>query len=181
GCDLRMAHQPLEGGQGHSGPHHIGSKCVATSGRISVMDLTAPPMVPEQRTKPSRTHRLAVLLAFQANEKGGCLGERTFQVQIAPENLQDFRISGGSGTKRFLFPLPWTRIWPSASCKSSSCRARTSQERKPSRSISPTSARSRKVRKLCQNLATSSAESGTMIRRSCLRQRPRATALRGRP
>ena len=55
------------------------------------MDLTAHPMVPEQRTKPGRTHRLAALLAFQANEKGGCIGERTFQVQIAPENLQDFQ------------------------------------------------------------------------------------------
>ncbi len=33
------------------------------------MDLTAHPMVPEQRTKPGRTHRLAALLAFQANEK----------------------------------------------------------------------------------------------------------------
>ena len=55
------------------------------------MYLAAHPMVPEQRTKPGRTHRLATLLAFQANEKGGCIGERTFQVHITPENLQDFR------------------------------------------------------------------------------------------
>lgn len=94
-----MAHQPLQGGQGHSGPHHIRPQCVPTPVGISVMDLTAHPMVPEQRTKPGRTHRLAALLAFQANEKGGCIGEWTFQVQIASEHLQDFP---GQRDKAFL-------------------------------------------------------------------------------
>ena len=47
-------------------------------------------------------------------------------------------------------------------------RDRASQQRRPSSNIRPSRARSRKVRKLRQNLVTSSAESGTMARRGCL-------------
>src|SRR6516164_4686398 len=97
-----MAHQPLQGGQGHSGSHHIRAKCVPTPVGISVVDLAAHPMVPEQRSKPDRTHRLAALPAFQANEKGARVGEWTFQEQVAPENLQDFR---GQRDKTLLVPF----------------------------------------------------------------------------
>ena len=54
-----MAHQLLQGGQGHPGAYHIRPKCMSTPVGIGVMDLTAHSMMAEQRTKPCRIHRLA--------------------------------------------------------------------------------------------------------------------------
>ena len=76
-------------------------------------------------------------------------------------------ISPGSGKMRCFLPLPRTCNCASASFRSSSWSARISQERRPSSNIKPTTARSRKVRKLAQNLVTCSAERGWMTRRGC--------------
>ena len=67
-------------------------------------------------------------------------------------------VSGASGRKRILFPLPRTRICASGSNRSSQFKANTSPARSPCKSIKPTMARSREVRKLDQNRATSSTD-----------------------
>ena len=51
GADVRVSHQLLESGQGDSGPHHIGSKCVSKPVRIGTKDLTAQAMMAEQRAE----------------------------------------------------------------------------------------------------------------------------------
>src|SRR5438552_2529436 len=72
-------------------------------------------------------------------------------------------LSGASGRKRSLLPLPRTRSCASSSNTSSRFKAITSAERSPCRSIKPTMAKSREVRKLDQKRATSFTESGTML------------------
>src|ERR1017187_8717832 len=73
-------------------------------------------------------------------------------------------VSGASGKQRGLPPLPRTRICVSDSSRSSRFSASTSHERRPSKSIRPTMAKSREVRKLAQKCATSSTDNGTMTR-----------------
>ena len=89
-------------------------------------------------------------------------------------------VSGASGEKRSLLPLPRTRSWLSESKMSSRFKASTSADRSPCRSINPTMAKSRAVRKLAQKRATSSTDSGTMQRLGSF-TRNRLTASRGRP
>src|ERR1039457_7065677 len=91
------------------------------------------------------------------------------------------RISPGSGKVRCFLPLPRTCSCASANFKSSSWRVRISHERRPSSNIRPTTARSRKVRKLAQKFATCSADSGWITRCGCLRRRPKAGGRWGRP
>ena len=82
----------------------------------------------------------------------------------------------------FAFTLPWTRISASGNNTSSQLRAITSRERRPCSNISPTMAKSREVRKLDQNRATSFTERGTMVRLASLtRKRLRAGTGRPRP
>src|SRR5438876_313733 len=78
--------------------------------------------------------------------------------------------SGASGRKRGLLPLPRTRNCASESNTSSSFKPNTSAERSPCRSIKPTMAKSRAVRKLDQKRATSSTDSGTRLRLGTLSQ-----------
>src|ERR1035441_4094654 len=54
-------------------------------------------------------------------------------------------VSGARGNQRSLFPLPCTRICDSENSRFSRSRASTSQERRPSRSIKPTMAKSREI------------------------------------
>jgi hypothetical protein len=178
GCrNLCMAHQLLQGRQRHPGLHHIPPKGVPKPMGVSVTDLSPHPMMTEQRAKPGRSHRLAALPTFQGDEQSGRIGQRSFQTQIMSQDFEDIRgqrqvalVSFAMGAHLALGELHVFQF-----------QAKTSQDRRPSRSIKLTNTRSRYVRELCQNLTTSSAESGTMTRRSCLRRRPRATAVRGRP
>ena len=89
-------------------------------------------------------------------------------------------VSGASGRKRNLLPLPGTRSCASESNASSRFKANTSAERSPCRSIKPTMANSREVRKLDQKRETSFTESGTMLRLGTF-TRNRLIATRGRP
>ena len=101
-----------------------------------------------------------------------------FQPQIVIEQLDGFR--GQRQEARVLLPLPRTRICASESSKSSRFRSSTSRDRSPCSSISPTMARSREVRKLDQNRATSSTDNGTMVRLGVF-TRNRLKAGRGLP
>src|ERR1035441_3731857 len=67
-------------------------------------------------------------------------------------------VSGGNGIIRTFPPLPRTRSCASLSSRSSSSSARTSHDRNPLSNNKPTTAMSRAVRKLDQNLATRSEE-----------------------
>src|SRR6516164_9057100 len=91
GRNLGMAHQLLQGRQGHPGTHHIRSKRVPHAVGISVMDLTAQSMMAEQGTKPRCSQGLATLAAFERDEQGGRVGQRTFQAQIMSQDFEDLR------------------------------------------------------------------------------------------
>src|ERR1022692_1682126 len=67
-------------------------------------------------------------------------------------------VSGGNGIIRTFPPLPRTRNCASLSSRSSSSSARTSHDRNPLSNNKPTTAMSRAVRKLDQNLATCSTD-----------------------
>ena len=71
GVDVSVSHEVLEGREGDSGAHHLGSKGVPEPMRISLADLAARPMMAEQRTESRRSHGLAALAAFQRNEQSG--------------------------------------------------------------------------------------------------------------
>src|SRR5215831_7123042 len=81
---------------------------------------------------------------------------------------------------RGLLPLPGTRSCASGKSRSSRFRSLTSCDRRPSKSIKPTMAKSREVWKLDQNRATSSTDNGTMVRLGSL-TRSRLRRLRSRP
>src|SRR5215831_7791712 len=87
-----MAHQPLQGGQGHSGSHHIRPKCVSTTVRVGLAHFAQHPMVPEQRTKPRCIQGLATLAAFERDEQGRRVGQWAFQAQIVSEDIEDIRM-----------------------------------------------------------------------------------------
>jgi hypothetical protein len=89
-------------------------------------------------------------------------------------------VSGASGRKRSLLPLPRTRTCASESNASSRFKANTSADRNPCKSIKPTMAKSRAVRKLDQKRATSSTDSGTMLRLASF-TRTRLIIILGRP
>ena len=72
-------------------------------------------------------------------------------------------MSEANGRQRVLLPLPRTRICDADSKTSSQFKAMTSLERSLCRSIRPTMAKSREVRKVDQKRATSSTERGRMI------------------
>ena len=55
------------------------------------MDLTAQSMMAEQGTKPRRSQGLATLAAFERDEQGGRVGQRTFQAQIMSQDFEDLR------------------------------------------------------------------------------------------
>src|SRR5437016_3552535 len=88
---MGMTHQLLQGGQRHPGPYHICSEGMSQPMRVGMTDSTPQSMMAEQRAKPGHTHGPAALLAFQGNEQTRRVGQRTFQTQIASEDLEDFR------------------------------------------------------------------------------------------
>ena len=55
------------------------------------MDLTAQSMMAEQGTKPRCSQGLATLSAFERDEQGGRVGQRTFQAQIMSQDFEDLR------------------------------------------------------------------------------------------
>ena len=91
GRDLRVAHQLLQGGQGHPRPYHIRAKGVTKPMGVGVTDSTPHSMMAEQRTEASCSHGLATLATFERNKQNGRVGQRPLQAQIVSEYFEDFR------------------------------------------------------------------------------------------
>src|SRR5205823_2498900 len=108
----------------------------------------------------------------------GGVGQRPFRPKVALENFHDF--PGQRQGARFptLAENVQLRI---GQFQIFDLERQDSQERRPSSNIRPTTAKSRKLRKLVQNWATCCAVRGWMTRRGCLRRRPKATVRWGRP
>src|SRR5260370_42606019 len=85
-----MPHQMLQGGEGDAVAYHVSSKGVSQPVWIGVGDLAAPAMMAEQRAEPNGRHGPTPAAAFQGNEQGGGVGERSFQAQIFFQDLDNF-------------------------------------------------------------------------------------------
>src|SRR3974377_416320 len=59
--DLRMPHEPHQGGHGDTGTDHVGAESVTKPVRPSIEDLSGPPMVTKQRAQARRSHRFAAM------------------------------------------------------------------------------------------------------------------------
>ena len=110
---------------------------------------------------PAGVMRLAAGAALQGNKQWRRRDIGPLQAEIVIQQLDGF---GSQGQEAGLVSLAADADLRLRERTSSRLRASTSRERRPCSSISPTMARSREVRKLDQNRATSSTESGTMVR-----------------
>ena len=94
-----MPHPPLQSGQGHPAADHIRPERVSHPMGIGISDSTAHSMMAESGAEASCRHRLTTLAAFERNEQGGRVGQRTFQAQIESEDFPEIR---GQGHDAFL-------------------------------------------------------------------------------
>ena len=115
GVNLRMTHaRRCSAGRGDPGAHHISAESMAEPMGVSLRNATAQAMMAvEQGAQSGGRHGPSPLGAFQGNEQGRGIGERSFRVAHSFSSTS--MISGGSGITRFLLPLPRTRMWASAS------------------------------------------------------------------
>ena len=85
-----MPHKMLQGGQRDARAYHVRSKGVPKPMWIGLRNLTADTMAAKKRAKPGRSHGLAPVSAFQADEQRRRVGQRPFQPQIVLQYIDDF-------------------------------------------------------------------------------------------
>ena len=89
GFDVGMSHQVHQSGQGDAGAHHITSKGVAEAMRVGMGNPCADAMVAKQRAKAGGGHGSASMGSFEGNKQVGGAGERSFQLDIELQDIDD--------------------------------------------------------------------------------------------
>jgi len=159
GADLKMSHEMLEPGRRcRRAPYR--RRSMPESMRIGLRNWLVDADDGRNRERsPAAVMGLSTMAAFEADEQRKA--SECAAVPAADKSAGRVIWLGSGGS--LLVSLTRTRICVEASWRSRAD-GETSQDRRPSSNIKPATARSRKVRKLRQKVATSSAESGAMIR-----------------
>ena len=129
---------------------------------LASFDAGGPAMIAKQGAQTRRCHACAASAPFQRNEQSGGATDRAVPAADSDPAVAWLpEPAAGSGSCCLCRARGSA---PSESSRSSRFRSSTSCERSPCSSIRPTMAKSREVRKLDQNRATSSTDNGTMVR-----------------
>ena len=92
GVNLRMTRRYAgKRGQADPGAHHIGAESMAEPMGVGLRNATAQAMMAEQEPQSGGCHGPSPLAAFQRNEQGRGIGERSFESHILFEHFDDFR------------------------------------------------------------------------------------------